>query len=118
MSNKKEFSIKDYVETNLEIAQKRMDEECSGLERSAPTDKELEHYISQWEYVHIHVVLMPDGRMLLPSNVEFQVSAGDGIDCVHRIPEDCHIDEMPIKDIFPNFETFLLEYHGLSLKKN
>jgi hypothetical protein len=56
---------------------------------------------------------MPDGQKLSPWDDQFRVpgTIGTGSD-THKVPDSLARSEVPFKELYPDFDTFVREYHG------
>jgi len=66
-----------------------------------------------WEEETLDVVNMPDGRRLLAWDEEFNVKSEDGFGYDSVIPEGLCKVAVPFKEYYPNYDTYMTEWHGV-----
>ena len=71
-----------------------------------------DEYRKEFEQESSERVRTPQGELLYSFDDRFRVpgtyGTGGG---THRVPDDCQVVEVPIKELFADFETYATEYH-------
>jgi hypothetical protein len=59
-------------------------------------------------------IQMPDGRLLLPFDDEFRIAGAIGYGTgTHHVPEHLESAQVPFRELYPPFEEFVADWHGL-----
>jgi hypothetical protein len=78
---------------------------------------EEERYRKEYEEGSREMVVMPDGRLLLPWNEEFKVKPKEGESPLesmgrHEVPAHLAKRQVPFNETYATFEEFVKEWHG------